>query len=289
MPQGGTDVLAIRKLTSNIGAEISGVDLSQPLSDLTVAETRQALLDYGVIFFRNQKVLPDDDHIRLGRYFGTLDLSEIQPSPVARREVMVLDQISPKRGGADNFHRDRTFLETPPLGSILQQVKRPEAGGDTCWASTYAAYDALSAPMQTFLDTLYARHSIEPMAKRSQSVRQILGEKIDTWPSAIHPVVEVHPETGRKALNVNANWTAEIVNVTPEESGVLLGYLFNHIKSPDFQVRFSWNEGDVAFWDNRCCQHFAVADYTTRRVMKRVAISGAKPIGVFGGDQSYAA
>lgn len=272
-------MLRFQKLTGNIGVEASGVDLTQPLSADTVAEIKRAVFDHCVVFFRNQKVFSDDEHICVGQSFGTLDISEIQPNPIARREIMVLDQVSPKGEGADNFHRDRLFLDVPPMGSILQQVMQPESGGDTCWMSTYAAYDALSAPMQAFLDGLYALNSIEPMAKRSKKVRDAVGAKIADWPSAIHPVVEVHPETGRKALNVNANWTQEIVGVSKAESDMLLSLLFEHVKSPDFQVRFRWNVGDVAFWDNRCAQHFAVADYTTRRVMRRVALTGTKPVG----------
>lgn len=272
-------MLKFQKLTGNIGVETSDVDLTQPLSADLAAEIKRAVFEHCVVFFRNQKVFSDDEHIRVGQSFGTLDISEIQPNPIARREIMVLDQVSPKGEGADNFHRDRLFLEVPPMGSILQQVMQPESGGDTCWMSTYAAYDALSAPMREFLDGLYALNSIEPMARRSKKVRDAVGAKLNDWPSALHPVVEVHPETGRKALNVNANWTQEIVGVSQAESDMLLAFLFEHVKSPDFQVRFRWNVGDVAFWDNRCAQHFAVADYTTRRVMRRVALTGTKPVG----------
>lgn len=272
-------MISITKLTASIGAEIGGVDLSAPLEPETVRAIRQALWDNLVIFFRGQKQLEDEQHIRLGQYFGTLDLSEIQPKPLARRELLVLDQVAPKGEGADNWHRDRTYLEAPPLGSILQCVKRADLGGDTCWASMYAAYDALSQPMQAFIDTLYARHSIEPLAKRSKKVSDYLGDKVNQWPSAIHPLVEVHPETGRKALNVNANWTCEIVDLTKAESDVILGFLFEHVKCPDFQVRYHWNEGDIAFWDNRTTVHYAVADYTSRRIMRRVALVGHKPVG----------
>ena len=272
-------MLTFKKLTGNIGVEVTDVDLTRPLPADLVAEIKRAVYEHCAVFFRNQKVFTDDEHIRVGETFGQLDISEIQPNPIARREIMVLDQVSPKGEGADNFHRDRLFLEVPPMGSILQQVLQPESGGDTCWMSTYAAYDALSAPMQGLLDGLYARNSIEPMARRSKKVRDHVGNKINEWPSAIHPVVEVHPETGRKALNVNANWTQEIVDVPKAESDMLLAFLFEHVKSPDFQVRFRWNVGDVAFWDNRCAQHFAVADYTTRRIMRRVALTGTKPVG----------
>lgn len=282
-------MIAIRKLTASIGAEISGVDLSEPLAADDVRAIRDALHDNLVVFFRNQKKLEDEQHIRLGRYFGTLDLSEIQPNPAAHREILVLDQVAPKGEGADNWHRDRTYLEAPPLGSILQCVKRADLGGDTCWASMYAAYEALSPTMQKFIDTLSARHSIEPLARRSRKVSDYLGDKLKDFPSTIHPLVEVHPATGRKALNVNANWTAEIVGLSKPESDMLLGLLFEHVKCPDFQVRFSWNEGDIAFWDNRTTLHYAVADYTSRRIMRRVALVGHKPAGPMDVERNLAA
>jgi taurine dioxygenase len=272
-------MITVKKLTGAIGAEIGGVDLSQPLSPETVAEIKQAYTDNLVIFFRDQKPLDDPEHIRVGRYFGTLDISEIQPTPREHREILVLDQVSPKGEGADRWHRDRTYLEVPPQGSILQCVQRPDLGGDTCWASMYAAYDALSPTMQKIIDNLSALHSIERLASYSKKVSETLGDRLNTWPSTIHPLVEVHPESGRKALNVNANWTTEIVGMTRPESEALLTFLFDHVKSPEFHVRFNWKVNDVAFWDNRCCLHYAVADYTSRRVMKRVALVGHKPVG----------
>lgn len=272
-------MITVKKLTANIGAEIGGVDLSQPLDADTVAEIKQAYTDNVVIFFRNQKPLDDVEHIRVGRYFGTLDISEIQPTPREHREVLVLDQVAPKGEGADRWHRDRTYLEVPPQGSILQCVQRPELGGDTCWASMYAAYDALSPTMQKFLDGLTAKHSIARLASYSKKVSETLGDRLNSWPTTIHPVVELHPVSGRKALNVNANWTESIVGMHHAESEALLTFLFEHTKSPEFHVRFNWNVNDIAFWDNRASCHYAVADYTSRRVMKRVALVGHKPVG----------
>jgi taurine dioxygenase len=225
-------MITVKKLTATIGAEIGGVDLSQPLSADTVAAIQQAYNDNLVIFFRDQKPLDDETHIRVGKYFGTLDISEIQPTPREHREILVLDQVAPKGEGADRWHRDRTYLEVPPQGSILQCVQRAEVGGDTCWASMYAAYEALSEPMQKFIDGLTARH-----------------------------------------------WTEEVIGLTHTESEALLNFLFDHTKNPEFQVRYNWQVNDVAFWDNRCSVHYAVADYTSRRIMKRVALVGHKPVG----------
>ncbi len=272
-------MISVAKLTGTIGAEISGVDLAEPLDGDTVEAIRQALFDNIVIFFRDQRILTDDEHMRLGRYFGTLDISEIQPGKSKPSEVLVLDTAAPKGAGADTWHRDRTYLEAPPLGSILQCVEPPSLGGDTSWASMYAAYEALSAPMRELLDGLSALHSIDRLARRSKVVRDTLGDKLRSWPSTIHPLVEVHPETGRKALNANCNWTTEIVGMTPTESEMILNFLFDHVKEPSFQVRFRWQKGDVAFWDNRAGLHNAAADYTERRTMKRVALVGHKPMG----------
>jgi taurine dioxygenase len=272
-------MITVKKLTANIGAEIEGVDLNEPLSPETVAAIDKAYAENLVVFFRNQKPLDDETHIRVGRYFGTPDISEIQPIPRPHKEILVLDQMAGKGEGADRWHRDRTYLEVPPQGSILQCVQRADVGGDTCWASMYAAYDALSPTMQGIVDNLSARHSIERLASYSSKVRETLGDRLKTWPTSIHPLVEVHPVTGRKALNVNANWTANIVGMTHAESEALLAFLFAHVQSPEFQVRFNWNVNDVAFWDNRCCLHYAVADYDSRRIMKRVALVGSRPVG----------
>jgi taurine dioxygenase len=272
-------MITVKKLTANIGAEIGGVDLSLPLDAGTVAEIKQAFTDNIVIFFRNQKPLDDVEHIRVGRYFGTLDISEIQPKPREHREVLVLDQVAPKGEGADRWHRDRTYLEVPPLGSILQCVQRADLGGDTCWASMYAAYEALSPTMRKFIDGLSAKHSIARLASYSKKVSETLGDRLNSWPTTVHPMVEVHPVSGRKALNVNANWTESIVGMNHDESEALLGFLFEHTKSPEFHVRFNWSVNDVAFWDNRASCHYAVADYTSRRIMKRVALVGHKPVG----------
>ena len=272
-------MIEVTKLTGSIGAEIKGVDLSTDLSSETVAAIKDALYDNYVVFFRNQKPLSEEEHMRAGSHFGTLDLSEIQPNPSARREVLWMESHSAKGGGAEYLHRDRTYLEAPPMGSLLQCMVKPEVGGDTCWSSSVAAYEALSEPFRNLIDGLSALHSIQPLAMRSAGMREMLGDKVHSFSTAIHPLVEVHPVSGRKALNVNANWTTQIMDVSQEESRMLLDLLLNHVKRPEFHVRFSWNVGDIAFWDNRTTQHCAIADYDTRRVMKRVALVGHKPRG----------
>ena len=272
--------IRIEPATASVGANVRGLDLSQPLDNATVRTLRAALVDHLVLFFRDQPMLSVDEHVRFGHYFGEIDLPLFRTKSSERPEVLVLDQVAPKGEGADSWHADNTYMETPPMGSILQARMLPELGGDTCFASMIAAYDALSPVMQGFLDGLTATHSLEQMVERTKHVAGAsLRDSLAAWPPVSHPVVRVHPESGRKMLNVNANWTQSIDGLRNEESAALLRFLFDHVKSPEFQVRLHWNQGDVAFWDNRAVQHYAVADYTSRRMMQRVTITGDRPVG----------
>ena len=273
--------IAIEPATPVIGANVRGIDLSQPLDAATVRILRKALNDHLVLFFREQKQLSVDEHVRFANYFGEIDLPLFRTKSSERPEVLVLDQVAPKGQGADSWHADNTYMETPPMGSILQARLLPEFGGDTCFTSMSAAFDALSPVMQSFLEGLTATHSLEQMVERTKHVAGAsLRDSLAQWPPVSHPVVRVHPESGRKMLNVNANWTVSIDGLSFDESRALLDFLFEHVKQPEFQVRLRWTLGDVAFWDNRAVQHYAVADYTTRRVMQRVTITGDKPFGV---------
>jgi taurine dioxygenase len=272
-------VITAEPLTSAIGATISGVDLSTDLDDTTVAALRQALLDHLVLFFRDQS-LTEDAHIRFAERFGPISIPAFRTDSTRRPEIIVLDQLAPKGEGADSWHADNTYMSEPPMASILRAVSLPALGGDTCFASMYAAYDALSPAMQEFLDGLSAVHSITVMVERTKHLGNAgLRASADQWPPVSHPVVRVHPETGRKLLNVNANWTVAIEGLTSAESDALLTFLFAHLRTPDFQCRFRWTEGSVAFWDNRVVQHYAVPDYIERRVMQRVTVAGDRPVG----------
>ncbi|WP_016747636.1 TauD/TfdA dioxygenase family protein [Rhizorhabdus wittichii] len=271
----------IRKVTANIGADVHGVDLSQPLDKGVVAEIRAALLEHLVLFFRGQRKLSVEEHVRFGRYFGDIDPPLFRTASSPAPEVIVLDQKNPKGEGADSWHADNTYMPAPPMGSILQAQILPSIGGDTCFANMYAAYDALSPGLRAMLDGLHAIHSLEQMAERTKHVMAAsLRDKVDQWPPVLHPVVAVHPETGRRLLNVNANWTVAIDGMSRAESDALLRLLYDHVRSPEFQVRLRWNTGDVAFWDNRSVQHYAVADYRERRMMQRVTIAGTRIQGI---------
>jgi taurine dioxygenase len=279
MTTSGSRTITVDTLTAAIGAEVRGVDLSEELDGATVQVLRQALLDHLVLFFRDQ-TMTTDDHIRFAGYFGQIDLPLFRTTSSPRPEIIVLDQVAPKGQGADSWHADNTYMENPPMGSILRAVVLPPVGGDTCFASMYAAYDALSPAMRSILDGLGAVHSLEQMVERTKHVANAsLRDSLDQWPPVVHPVVRVHPETGRKLLNVNANWTVSIDGFSEPESDALLGFLLGHLKIPEFQCRFHWSPGAVAFWDNRAVQHYAVADYTSRRVMERVTITGDTPAG----------
>jgi taurine dioxygenase len=269
-------VTEVRPLTAAIGAEVSGVDLRQPLRDETVAELRAALVAHLVLFFRDQP-LSDEEHVAFALRFGPLSVPPLTTRYQDRPTVTVLDQVRPHGEGADEWHSDNTFMATPPMGSILRAVRLPTVGGDTCFASMYAAYEALSPPLRSLVDGLTAVHDVtKPMRKAIAAGHTTLGlaEMQERWPPVEHPVVVTHPESGRKGLFVNRNSTTRLVGVTERENDALLPFLLDHVRSPEFQCRFHWKPDSVAFWDNRCVQHYAVADYDERRVMHRVTIDG---------------
>jgi alpha-ketoglutarate-dependent taurine dioxygenase len=268
----------IRPITPTVGAVIEGIDFRQTLDPEAVSAVRQALLAHGVVFFHDQDVTRDQlkafaaNFGQLGQTFGTPD------SP--QHEVSEMVTTAPK-GTTDIWHADSTYMEAPPLGAVLRAVRLPPVGGDTCWASMYAAYDALSAPLRDMLDGLTAVHSTAPVIERlSRSSAEYSASMSRAQLSEYaHPVIRVHPETGRKLLFVNQSWTTRIVELEPAESGKILDLLFDHVKSPDFNVRFRWSPHDVAFWDNRAVLHYAVPDYQVERVMQRVVIAGDRPFG----------
>jgi len=272
--------LELRPLTGTFGAEISGIDLREPLDDPTVAEIRGSLLEYEVLFFRGQTIDPEQ-HIRFARYFGELHLPPVQTKHGPWPEVNVIDQTDGRGQGADNWHNDNTYVAEPPMGSVLHLVTAPPVGGDTCFASMTAAYDALSEPMRRMLGELRAVHDVTASLLKARAHGH-LDADVDALraklPPVDHPVVRTHPESGRKALFVNPNSTVRILDLTDAESDAVLRLLYEHVKNPEFQHRFTWDETSVAFLDNRSCQHYAVPDYRERRVLHRVTIKGDRPI-----------
>ena len=273
--------LDIRRIAGALGAEIHGVSLDRELDAETVAALRQALLDHLVIFFRDQN-LPPERFLALARRFG-------QPIeyPFVRGidgfpeiiQVAKLEHETVNFGGI--WHSDTTYLELPPMGTMLVAREVPPVGGDTLFANQYLAYEALSDGMKKLLDGLCAVNS-----SAKANTTRTREDRIKSDPSrrpnddfvAEHPVVRTHPETGRKALYVNVGHTVRFSGMTEEESAPLLDYLFRHQARPEFTCRFAWRVGSLAFWDNRAAQHNPINDYHGyRRVMHRITLAGDKP------------
>lgn len=276
-----TDLLTVERLGAYHGARITGVDLATA-SDETLAAVRAALVEHKVLFFPAQSLDPDSQ-VLLGRRLG-----ELTPShPVVRGlddehpEIYSLDAAD--NGFADTWHTDVTFVRRPPLGSILRAVQLPPVGGDTSWADAEAAYASLSAPVRALADQLTAVHDGNRewgyhLAQRGGN-RWEDGEYTRLEPVE-HPVVRVHPETGRRSLFVNPGFTSHVAGVSEAESRGLLDAFYAHLTKPEHVVRHRWSAGDVAMWDNRSTLHYANRDYGDfRRIMHRITLRGDVPVG----------
>ena len=271
--------LTVGPVTAVVGAEISGVDLARPLAKETRDSILAAFVEYGVLFFRDQALTPDQQ-LAFARQMGSISIPAFSPKYGTDPEMIVLDQVSPRGEGADGWHSDNTFMPEPPMGSILKAVELPAIGGDTCFANMHAAYDALSEPIRALIDGLSAVHDItKPLQKAIASGHSTanLVELQAKWPPVTHPVARTHPVTGRKALYVNGNSTTHLEGLSERENAALLPFLIDHVRDPAFQCRFRWDTQSIAFWDNRTVQHYAVPDYGTRRVMHRVTLDGDRP------------
>jgi taurine dioxygenase len=271
---------AVSPLTPRIGAEIQGVDLGGDLPDETIAEIRRALLTYKVIFFRDQDI-SQEKHIAFAQRFGELEVHPITPKGQANPEIFYLKSVdypsakSDRRTGANLWHSDVTWRETPSLGSILRGRVIPETGGDTMFADMVAAYEGLSPAMKEWVCTLTAVHDGSLFAALQGKSRESFWEQ---YPLQEHPVVRTHPETGERALYVNCAFTTHIKGLSQKESDWLLEHLYAQASIPEYQVRFRWRKNSIAFWDNRACQHYAVSDYApAAREMERVTIVGDDP------------
>lgn len=283
--------LQIRRLTPTIGAEIIGVELAR-IGDGDFPALRQALHEHLVIVFRDQQLKPED-HLAFARRFGELE----PPHPVFRGlpghpQISVLENRGNEGVYNDEWHTDVTFRPSPALGSILYARVIPESGGDTLWANMVAAYEALAKPIKSMIDGMTALHDIfggSPYG-RVANYREIvragtdgarrLAEIQNEFPPIAHPVVRIHPETGRRALFVNRSFTTQIEGLTKLESAWLLGMLLEHAEQTYFQMRHRWRADDLVMWDNRCTQHLAIADYApAHRLMHRITVLGDRPRG----------
>ncbi|NNE74966.1 MAG: taurine dioxygenase [Acidimicrobiales bacterium] len=263
-------------LTGTFGARVTGVDLTKPLAEPEAEQIAALLREHLVLVFRDQPVTPEQ-HIAFARNFGPIKLPPVRTKHDGPPEMNVVSQVAPRGEGADDWHADNTYTEAPPAMSILHVAELPEAGGDTMFANMYAAYEALSPAVQALCDGLTATHdvtaSVSKAIARGHSTAD-LAEIQQQLPPVVHPVVLAHPVTGRKALFVNVNSTVRINELTDAESAALLRMLFDHVKSPLFHLRVRWDESSIVMLDNLASQHYAVPDYTTRRVLHRVAIAG---------------
>lgn len=272
--QSGYRHIRVDPLTPVIGAWISGIKLSGKLPQEVLEEIKTALLQHLVVFFADQDITPDAQR-SFGARLGRLQVHPYLPSLEGYREIVVLENDEARRPQVNFWHADVTFHKDPPLGSILLAREIPPYGGDTLWINMYAAYEALTDTMRSLLSGLSALH-----VGRVAQYEAAYGREADSSsqpPQAEHPVIRIHPETGRRAIYVHPTATTRIVGMSQTESDALLQTLFHHAQTPEFQVRFRWEKNAVAFWDNRCTQHYAVADYwPMRRLMHRVTLEGER-------------
>ena len=252
-----SDSWSTKRLSAALGAEVTGIRLNTADPE-DIQRVQALLLEHQVLFFPGQN-LSVDDHVTLGRHFGVLEnhpnLGKDEQTPAS------IFRLTASKGGiADEWHTDITFQTQPAKMSVLNMVQCPEVGGDTMWTNLYLAYEALSEPMQRLCRSLSALHDAHPHNHPEQT--------------AIHPVVRVHPETGRAALYVNEHFTRRIVEMSASESDMLLTYLTRFSASPRFTIRYQWQPGTICMWDNRCTQHFVLNDFEGERVIERVTIMG---------------
>lgn len=280
--------ITVRPVAGSLGAEVSGVDLAAPLSNTAAAEIRRAFVENLVLFFRDQRLTPEQ-HLTFSRLFGRLCrmpyIKHMDDHPDIIAVLKEADEAKISTFG-NAWHSDFSFLEEPPLGSILYAREVPSHGGDTLFANMYEAYEALSSGMKRMLGGLRAMHSGRPYGrggvpkdlKTSRSI-QIERDNAEAEREVAHPVVRLHPESGRKALFVNAIYTTRFEDMSEGESRPLLDFLFAHVQRPEFACRFRWAEGSLAVWDNRCTLHYAVNDYDgSRRLMHRTTVAGERPL-----------
>jgi taurine dioxygenase len=277
----------VQPISGVLGAEILGPDLSKPLSADAFDQIHRALIDFGVIFFRDQS-LTHSEQIAFSARFGPLDVHPIANGLEDHPEVIrVLKPAGESASFGVGWHTDNSFFEHPSLATCLYAVTVPPYGGDTLFAGMERAYEALSEPMKGWLEGTRAVHSAsraydpkvtgEDKYAGRAAINYTYSDAVEA--EATHPVVRTHPETGRKSLYVNPMFTQRIVGLEADESDAMLAFLFDHCAKPVFTSRFRWQVGSVALWDNRCVQHYALDDYREfERLLYRVTISGNRPV-----------
>lgn len=273
--------ITVEPSTKSIGAEISGIDLSNPLSPEIFKEIETALLEHLVIFFRDQDLSPER-HIAFAEQFGKLSPPHpILPSLPGNEQISVFENDAERPAESNVWHSDVTFQTAPVMGSVLYCKDAPPTGGDTMWSNMYLAYESIPVPLRQLVTSLSAVHSIETFGA-SQIYDSRVPEKMDqvrqSKPPVEHPIVRTHPVTGKPALFVNRTFTTGIIGIPKEHSASILELLYRAVEIPEFQVRMRWKKGTIAVWDNRCTQHYAVNDYYPEyRRMHRLTIQGDVP------------
>jgi taurine dioxygenase len=268
--------ITVQPLSPTVGAELGGVRMGSDTPAAQVAEIRRALLDWKVVFFRDQDVSVAE-HVAFGRHFGKLEIHPFTPNRKDHPEVVVIHHDESSKHGENRWHSDVTWREEPSLGSILRARIVPPLGGDTLFADMFAAYDGLSDEVKEKIDGAHAIHSFERNFGRAMTDEQ-RAAFLEKYPRARHPVVRTHPESGRRGIYVNAAFTTHIEGMEEEESRRLLRHLYRQASVPEYQCRFRWEKNSVAFWDNRSVQHYAAFDYRPHaRRVQRVTVVGDRP------------
>ena len=274
------DKITITPMTPTIGAEIGNIDLAQPLTDTMRDRLYQALLDWKVIFFRDQEITREQ-HLAFAAAFGELEIHPFAQRHVEKPEILHITHDADHPGSENAWHSDVTWRKAPPLGSVLRVTEAPAVGGDTLFADMGAAYRGLPKDIRDRVTGLNAVHDFEffrrRMVKKGASAEK-LAEFDAKYPNPEHPVIRTHPDTGEQSIFVNIGFTRRIVGVSDDESARLLDILCKQADFPEYQCRFKWRPNSVAFWDNRACQHYAVSDYwPERRTAERATIIGDVP------------
>ena len=278
MPANATEFgsFRVRPVGTAIGAEVEGVDLARGVSGALKEDLNRALLEWKVLFFRDQ-VITSGQQRDMARQWGELEVHPFLPGGDTP-EVVRFEKDAATKGTENIWHSDVSWRQVPSLGSILRAIRVPPLGGDTMWADMALAYDGLPDAVRERVDDLTAIHDFSDSFGRGMS-RERLAKMREEFPPAEHPVIRVHPETGRRTLYVNEIFTSRIVGLEPEESNRLLAFLCAQARIPEYQCRFHWEPNSIAFWDNRSTQHYALSDYWPAvRVMDRVTIVGDRPV-----------
>ena len=271
--------IKIQKYSPNLGAIITGVDLSKEINEDQFKDIHKAFLDNQVLFFQNQNEILPEIHLKLGKLFGELHVHPAAPSMPGYPEIFEIHaHKNSKVANGEFWHSDVSCDIEPPLGTMLQLHILPETGGDTMFSDMYSAYNELSDKYKSLLDGLIAIHESEHLYSGRYEDRGVNRDNIKT-PVANHPLIRTHPVTGKKAIYVNRTFTTGIEGMNKNESSSILEFLFEHCEHVNFQIRYRWNKNDMAFWDNRCTMHRAIWDYwPNERKGRRVTIKGDKPI-----------